>query len=158
MLTPEEVTIVQHLLIEDEGMELLPYFDCCGKFFRKCSCVSDGKRQGKLSIGVGRNIEDIGISENEAMGLELNDVIRVNLEIARAFSWFGKLNTPRRVVIVSMCFNLGLAGLKEFKKMITSIESGDFESAGNQMLNSKWASQIKSRATRLAKIMKSGQF
>ncbi len=111
MLTPEETTIVQHLLIEDEGMELLPYFDCCGKFFRKCVC----KPQGKLTLGVGRNIEDIGISENEAIGLELNDIKRVTALVERSFDWFGKLNTPRKVVVISMAFNLGLDGLKDDK-------------------------------------------
>lgn len=154
-LTPEETTIVQHLLIEDEGIELLPYFDCCGKFFRKCTC----KPQGKLTLGVGRNIEDIGISENEAIGLELNDIKRVNSQVERAFgSWFVKLSTPRKVVVMAMTFNLGLDGVKEFKKMIKSIESGDFDSASGHMLNSKWASQVKGRAVRLAQIMKTGQF
>jgi len=154
MLTLEETTIVQHLLIEDEGMELLPYFDCCGRFFRKCNC----KKQGKLTIGVGRNIEDVGISENEAIGLEVNDIKRVTTEVERTFSWFKTLNTPRRVVIVSMTFNLGLAGIKGFTKMLLCIESGDFASAAREMLLSKWSSQVKGRAERLSKIMASGQF
>ena len=154
MLSPEETTIVQHLLIDDEGMKLFPYFDCCGRPFRNCRCET----QGKLTIGVGRNIEDIGLSENEAIGLELNDIKRVVAQIERVFPWFQKINTPRRVVICSMCFNLGLEGLSKFKKMIKCIESGDFMSAAKEMLNSKWSSDVKERANRLALIMKTGQF
>lgn len=153
-LSNEETVIVQHLLIEDEGMKEFPYFDCCGKPFRQCKCPA----QGKLTIGVGRNIEDIGISENEAIALEMNDIKRVNAVVERNFSWFTKLNTPRRVVIMSMVFNIGADGLKGFQKMIKSIESGDFDSASGHMLNSKWAAQVKGRAVRLAQIMKSGQF
>lgn len=153
MLTIEETTLIRKMLIQDEGMELLPYFDCCGKFFRKCECSN----QGKLTIGVGRNIEDIGISENEAVGLHLNDIRRVSSQIEKSFPWFEMLNTPRRMVIVSMVFNLGLEGVNGFRKMIQAIESGDFESAGNQMLDSLWASQVKDRAQRLAQIMKTGQ-
>jgi lysozyme len=152
MLSHEE-TVIQNLLIEDEGMELLPYFDCCGKFFRKCDC----NPQGKLTIGIGRNIEDIGISENEAIGLLLNDIERVTSLIEKSFPWFEKLSTPRRIVIVCMVFNMGLNGVKEFEKMIRCIESGDFECAAQQMLDSDWASQVKNRAVRLAQIMKTGQ-
>lgn len=154
MLSPEELIIIQHLLIDDEGMKQFPYLDCCGKAFRECKC----EQQGKLTIGVGRNLEDIGLSENECIGLELNDVKRVTASLERAFPWFTKINTPRRVVIVSMAFNMGLDGLKQFQKMIKCLESGDFESAANQMLASKWAAQVKGRAVRLAGIMKSGQF
>ena len=153
-LSPEELVIIQHLLIEDEGLEQFPYFDCCGKPFRKCQC----KNQGKLTIGVGRNIEDVGLSENECIGLEINDIKRVGALLERSFPWFRMMSTPRRVVIVSMCFNLGLQGFKEFKKMIRCIESGDFSSAAKEMLNSKWASDVKERATRLAGIMRAGQF
>lgn len=153
-LSPEETIIVQHLLVEDEGMELLPYFDCCGQFFRKCKC----KSQGKLTIGVGRNIEDIGISENEALGLELNDIKRVSTTIERSFEWFRNLNTPRKVVVISMVFNLGLEGFKAFQKMIKCIESGDFASAAKEITNSKWYNQVGNRAIRLASILKTGQF
>lgn len=153
-LSPEETIVVQHMLIDHEGLELLPYFDCCGKFFRKCNC----KDQGKLTIGVGRNIEDIGISENEAQGLELNDIKRATSQIERAFPWFNHLSSPRRVVIVSMVFNLGLDGFKKFEKMIKQIESGDFASAAKEMTKSKWASQVGDRAIKLAAILKTGQF
>lgn len=154
MLSPEETVIIQHLLIEDEGLREFPYFDCCGKFFRKCNC----KVQGKLTVGIGRNLEDVGISEEESIYLQLNDIKKAADLVERSFPWFATLNTPRRVVIMSMAFNLGIVGLKGFKKMITCIESGDFSSAAKHMLDSLWATQVRERAIRLARIMKSGQF
>ncbi len=153
-LTDEEIIIIEHLLIQDEGIRLLPYFDCCGKFFRKCFCA----KQGKLTIGIGRNIEDIGITELESIELVRNDVIDITRKVERSFSWFKDLNTPRKIVILSMVFNLGLDGFKEFKKMIKCIESGDFASAANHALDSKWHIQVKDRAKRLALILEKGQF
>lgn len=153
-LTPEESIIIEHLLMDDEGFESFPYFDCCGKSVKECECIP----QGKLTIGVGRNIEDVGLSENEIQGLLSNDVKRVTLQIERNFSWFTKINTPRRIVIISMAFNMGMDRLKGFKKMIKSIESGDFSSASAEMLNSKWADQVGDRAHRLSAIMKRGEF
>lgn len=154
MLSPEESIIVEHMLIDDEGLKQFPYFDCCGKQFRRCTC----KEQGKLTLGVGRNIEDVGISENEATGLLSNDVKRVTAIIERNFPWFAKINVARRVVIVAMVFNMGLETFKTFTKMINRIESGDFYSASKEMLNSEWSAQVKSRAVRLSKIFEKGEF
>jgi lysozyme len=154
VLTPEESIIVEHMLMEDEGVRVLPYFDCCGREFRKCEC----KPQGKLTIGVGRNLEDTGLSENECQGLLSNDVKRTTVLVERSFPWFEKISTARRLVIISMAFNMGIDKLKEFKKMIRQIESGDFYSASKEMLNSKWAAQVKHRAVRLSEIMEKGEF
>lgn len=153
-LSPEESIILEHILIEDEGLRIFPYFDCCGQEFRKCNCDP----QGKLTIGIGRNMEDNGLSENECIGLLSNDIKRVAALVERAFPWFSKINTARRIVIISMAFNLGVDRLKEFKKMIRCIESGDFYSASREMLNSTWAQQVKARAIRLSEIMDSGDF
>jgi len=153
-LSIEEKIIVEHLLIEDEGMRQFPYVDCCAKEWKKCVC----KVKGKLTIGIGRNLDDIGLSESESIQLQRNDVNKMTSEVERSFYWFSKLNTPRRVVIISMAFNVGISGLKEFKKMIDCIESGDFGSAAKEMIGSQWSSQVKGRAIRLASIMKTGQF
>ncbi len=114
--------------------------------------------KGKLTIGIGRNLDDVGISENEAIGLMTNDITKATLSLERNFSWFKKLNTPRRIVVLSMAFNLGIVGLTQFKKMIKCIESGDFLSASKEMLNSAWALQVKDRALQLSEIMKKGAF
>lgn len=153
-LNPYEMELCKHVLGADEGMRLIPYLDCCGKEWRKCVC--DLLKKGKLTIGVGRNLDDVGISENEALGLLENDIKRVNIESERSFPWFAKLSSARKLVIVSMAFNLGLNGLKAFQKMIKSIESGDFNSASNHMLNSKWAAQVGKRAVRLSETMRTG--
>jgi lysozyme len=151
-LTQEESVIIQNMLIEQEGIRQFPYLDCCGKSWKSCSC----KCKGHLTIGIGRNLDEVGISENEAIGLQQNDVKRIANQLSREFPWFSKINTTRRIVLISMAFNLGFEGFRKFEKMIKSIQSGDFNSAANQMLLSKWASQVKKRAIKLSEMMRSG--
>ncbi len=155
-LTPNEIEILKHLLIEDEGLKQFPYMDCCGKLWRKCICPPSVK--GKLTIGVGRNLDDLGITDDEAIFLLLNNIEQTSIDFDRSFPWFKTLNTVRRIVVINMAFNLGLNKFKQFSKMIKCIQSGDFRSASNEMRNSKWANQVGERAERLAVLMEVGQF
>ncbi len=152
-LNPEESIIVENVLIDDEGKRNFAYLDCCGFYWRKCTCET----KGYLTIGIGRNLDTVGISNTEMLALNANDVRRVTRELESNFSWFPELNTARRVVILSMAFNLGISGLKKFKNMIKAIEVGDFDQASNEMKQSTWSKQVKSRENKLSKIMRSGQ-
>jgi len=125
-------------VILHEGMVLKPY---------KCPA-------GKLTIGVGRNLEDIGISQDEALFLLENDLNRCHQECLRSFFWYKDLDTDRQGVIQEMCFNLGLARLKTFKKMLRACEVGNYELAAHEMLSSRWSAQVGKRAETLADIMK----
>ncbi len=156
MLDPYELELIKDALIVDEELRLFPYVDCCKKTWKKCQCLDDNK--GSLTIGVGRNLDSYGITESEAYILLDNNIQASIIQVERAYgTWFKKLNPPRKVVIVSMAFNMGIDGLGQFHRMIKCILSGDFSSAANQMLNSKWASQVGKRAVRLAKTMRTGE-
>lgn len=130
---------LQQLLIEHEGLRLKPY---------RCSA-------GKLTIGVGRNLDDVGLTTDEALILLDND-IKAAMRDAASFSWFKKLDDARQAVVVDMIFNLGIARFKGFKKTIAHIEAGHFAAAAHEMLNSSWAKQVGRRAVRLSKIMRTG--
>jgi lysozyme len=130
------------MLIKHEGMRLKPY-----------TCPA-----GKITIGCGRNLEDVGISQNEAYILLGYDIERVLQEATREFAWFKSLNMPRQDVILSMIFNMGLPRFKGFQKMIAAVINGRFDHAADEMLDSKWASQVGERAKDLAQIMRSGRY
>lgn len=66
------------------------------------------------------------------------------------------LNTVRARVVTEMIFNMGLHGVLGFKKMWEAIREDNFEKAASEMLDSKWAFQVKSRATELASIFRNG--
>lgn len=131
---------IEEQLILHEGLRLKPY---------KCPA-------GYLTIGVGRNLETKGISREEALFLLRNDIKEVEQALSK-YDWYTKLDPIRQKVLIDMCFNLGLAGLLQFRRMITALISGDYETAADEMLASKWAQQVGARAQRLARMMRTGQ-
>lgn len=126
-----------------EGLKLFPYF---------CSA-------GKMTIGYGRNLEDVGITKEEAELLLEGDIVKavVALDVAKGDKMM-YLNDTRKFVLTNMCFNLGLTRLLKFKKMWQAIDNKDFETAAIEMLDSKWASQVGFRALELAEMMRSGEY
>lgn len=129
-------------LVRDEGIRLFPYRDSVGK----------------LTIGVGRNLEDVGISQSEAMHLLNNDVERTIWELEKKLPWFSALEEVRRMVLVNMGFNMGVGGLLEFAKTLSLVRNGQHALAAEEMLDSKWARQVGARALRLAEQMSTGNW
>ena len=132
------------LLIEelkrDEGVELKAYQDTVGIW----------------TIGIGRNLQDVGVSMAEAEFLLATDIDVAVSELQRTFDWFEDLSDARQRVCVNMCFNLGLTRLLGFKKFLAAMEEGDWETAGGEMLDSKWARQVGARSTRLKDLLVEG--
>lgn len=131
--------ILKQDLINDEGLKLKPYRDSVGK----------------LTIGVGRNLDDEGITEAEALYLLNNDIQRVETELATVPD-FPQLSDVRQRVLIEMTFNLGLGGVMEFKEMWSAIQAQDWDAAADAMLNSEWATEVGQRAVRLAACMRTG--
>ena len=132
---------LKELLIRHEGLVKKPYKDTVGK----------------LTIGVGRNLDDVGITKDEALYLLDNDIDRVEDELKK-FDWFNELDEVRQVAIIDMCFNLGLSRFLQFKKTIEALKDKDWGKAAEEMLNSKWAKQVGNRAVELSEMIKKGEF
>jgi len=122
--------------------------------------LHEGKRHhvyecsaGKLTVGVGRNLEDLGLSDGEIDFLLRNDLMRVQSELAMNVPCFLKLSETRQAVLMDMCFNLGISRFLQFQNMLTALEIGDYMEAATEMLDSRWAKQVGQRATRLANMM-----
>lgn len=128
-------------LIADEALRLKPYRDT----------------KGKLTIGVGRNLEDRGITKDEAMHLLSNDIAEVCADLDHAFVWWKDMSERRQIVLASMCFQMGLGGLLTFKKTLGAMRVGDYHRAADEMLDSKWAREDSpNRAIRLSAMMRAG--
>lgn len=106
----------------------------------------------KLSIGWGRNLDDNGISEDEANYLFDNDYARCAKELFN-FSWYRNQPDNVQAALINMNFNLGLTKLLLFKKMISALEVNDYILASSEALNSLWAKQIGERAHDIASVM-----
>ena len=121
-------------LQRDEGLRLKPYRDSVGK----------------LTIGFGRNLDDVGITEREAEILLDNDMAKTFADLDRALPWWRDLPPFQQRGLANMAFNLGLPRLLTFKKMLAALEAGDGERAAIEALDSIWAGQVKGRADRIA--------
>ena len=128
-------------LVFDEGIRLKPYSDT----------------EGCLTIGVGRNLTDDGISRQEAMALLDHDIDATLQTLTKEFSWFTALDPMRQRVLTNMCFNLGLGGLLKFPLMLEAVQIGNYHDAATDMLNSAWAKEVGDRAVRLSRMMETGQ-
>lgn len=116
--------------------------------------------EGWLTIGYGRLLEPSkggGISKDEAEYLLAND-LRVAERLCEGMEPYLELSPVRQAVLVNMCVNLGPAKLKAFRRMFSALVQQDYAHAAAEMLDSKWATQVKGRATRLAEQMKTGQW
>ncbi len=128
------------LIKQHEGLRLKPYH-----------CT-----EGKLTIGYGRNLDDVGITESEAEYL-LEQDMKASIVQASNFPFFAGLNEYRKAVIVDMIFNLGLSRFNQFKRMLNALQRHDYHQAATEMLDSRWATQVGIRADRLAQIMRTGE-
>lgn len=127
-------------LVHHEGIRLKPYFDSVGK----------------LTIGVGRNLDDKGITNLEAKVLLENDIDEVEEALKLSLPWFAGLDDVRQRVLVNMGF-MGVGRLLGFVKMLAAVSARDFDTAAAEMLDSKWAKQVGQRAIDLAYMMRTGQ-
>ena len=129
------------LIIYHEGLELKPY---------RCTA-------GHLTIGIGRNLDDRGITEDEARFLCQNDVDIVEQELTRKLPFIVGLDDVRIRVLLDMAFNLGVPRLSAFSNMWAALEEGDYKQAAVEMLDSRWARQVGRRATNLSQMMETGE-
>ena len=150
-------------LIEHEGMVLEVYQDTLGID----------------TIGIGRNLKDRGISKEEldymdipnidviyehgiteadARYLAMNDIRIVENELCKVHSCVEDLDAVRQLILMDMAFNMGVPRLCKFKKMWNAIHEKQFETAGFEMMDSRWSRQVGRRARILSDAMKSGEF
>ena len=135
-----DLAALRQQLRRHEGVRLRPYTDTVGK----------------LTIGVGRNLADRGISEDEADYLLDNDIWLVE-EALRRYDWFLALSDVRQNVLLNMGFNMGVPRLLVFMRLISALRAGDYWRAAVEMLDSQWAKQVGSRAVELANQMRTGE-
>jgi len=140
-------------LVRHEGLRLKPYLDCCGKPWRECVC----EIKGNLTFGVGRNLDDVGISRAEALLMLDNDIQTATDELNTELPWSANLEWPRRAVLINMTFNMGITRLLGFRKMLFAVQEGLWQAAHDEMLASMWARQTGRRAIELARIMLTGE-
>lgn len=136
------ITDIISQLTRDEGIRLYPYLDTVGR----------------TTIGIGRNLTDVGISTDEADYLLANDIARAKANLEEALPWTSGLDSARQGALINMAFNLGIGGLMGFRNFLSAMQVGDWATAATEMLQSKWATQVRARAQRLSKQVETGEW
>jgi lysozyme len=112
---------------------------------------------GIPTIGVGRNLRDVGLSKDEIDLLLNNDIKRVTAQLEQ-FDWFNGMDYVRQAALMNMCFNVGLASLMHFPTMLHCLSVKDWSGAAAAALDSKWATQVGDRAHRVAQQILTGEW
>lgn len=123
---------VKALIEEHEGRRHKPY---------KCTA-------GKTSIGIGRNLDDVGLSDDEVDYLFANDLKRAQ-DAASKYPWFADLSEVRQAAIVDMIFNLGPSRFAGFRKFIQAMSERQYARAAAELVDSRWFRQVRRRASRI---------
>lgn len=139
-MTPESMQKLKQMLTIDEGYKQFPYTDTTGH----------------LTIAIGRNLTDRGISAEEAQVLLEDDIDYFYKKLSSNLPFFDELVDNRKIALINMCFNIGFQGFLKFKSMIIALEAKDYERAAHEISSSKYATQNIDRAIRIASIMLTG--
>lgn len=141
-----------------EGLRLQPYLDTVNK----------------LTIGVGRNVEDnpltgaewrslfdsggvkVSLTSQGAMTVLDNDIAAAEKIASRLPVGWDTLDGVRQGVLVEMTFQMGYARMTAFVHTLESVRLRDFIAAATGMRNSLWFKQVPTRANTLAKRMEFG--
>ena len=122
---------------------------------------------GFLTLGVGHLVlsadpeikQPVGtpVAEERIKECLNNDIDTVCEELDRNMSWWRGLDGVRQRVLANMCFNLGYPRLSKFVKFIDAMQKGDWKKASEEMMDSKWATQVGRRAIRLQQMVIHGE-
>lgn len=135
-----DMTRLQETLTKHEGCKLELY-----------RCTSN-----KLTIGIGRNIEDNGISMNTAKQMLVEDIGNCIEDLQRNVIFFNEMPEVVKEALVNMVFNMGITRFLQFKNTLRYLKEKKYKKAGDECLNSRWAQQVGYRALEVAQQIKNG--
>lgn len=133
---------ITELLKKHEGYRQFPYH-----------CTA-----GKLTIGIGFNLDDVGLSEDESELILAHRIGKLKTKLAASLPFFPKLDEVRQACLLDMAYQMGVKGLLKFETTLALVQHQRYDNAAKHMLDSKWARQTPNRAQRIAEMMRTGQW
>ena len=140
----------QKMLIAEEDKRSRPY-DCkTGK-----DIVAP---VGKVTIGVGRNVIDNPLTDEEIMFLLDRDIARCWTAATQMFPGFIDWREGRQLALINMIFQLGVGGVCNFRDMLECIDRADWDGAALEVLDSEYArDDTPARAKRVSEMFRTGE-
>ncbi|MBX4196025.1 glycoside hydrolase family protein [Candidatus Pacearchaeota archaeon] len=144
----------------EEGYKPVRYFDT-----EKIPTIGIGfnlkrKDAPHLIQSVGANYNEIlqgkeALSQDQIYTLFEHDLREAEKHARHYIHDYDSKPDAVKVVVADMMFNLGPRRFEGFQKFITAINKGDYQTAAQEMKDSKWYHQTKTRGPALYKLMKS---
>tara|TARA_R100001377_G_scaffold45206_2_gene25862 strand:+ start:1231 stop:1644 length:414 start_codon:yes stop_codon:yes gene_type:complete len=113
---------------------------------------------GKKTVGYGRNLQDIGISEEEAEMLLKNDIYEATNQLLNAFPFMATFSDVRISAMINFTFNVGIGTVRKFSNTIEYLKNEDWEAAADEMMDSKWAEQVGDRSIQITEQIRTGKW
>ncbi len=152
------------LVMDGENLSLVPYYDT----------------KKILSVGYGRNLESNGLSQEEikfgkipeyqlknmeklvitkelALLMLRNDLEECEYDMKRYF-WFNHLDDVRKDILIDMRFNMGMQSLLGFTEFRKALSVRDYIKAAEEMIDSDWYKEVKSRGKIRVMMMRVGRY
>lgn len=112
----------------------------------------------RITIGVGRNLTDVGLFDDEIDLLLWNDLQRAERDLRHRWSWVTDLDEVRQAVLIDLTINLGIGGLAKFTRTIAAIQARRFDEAADHLMASRWYQQVKTRGVRIVRMLRTGEW
>ena len=112
----------------------------------------------KLTIGIGRNLDDVGISKEEAEMLLKNDIYEATNQLLNAFPFMATFSDVRISAMINFTFNVGIGTVRKFSNTIEYLKNEDWDAAADEMMDSKWAEQVGDRAIQITEQIRTGRW
>ena len=136
-------------LTDDEGCKYEIYLDHLGyPTFGIGHLVRDDDPEHGEEVGT-------SVSEDRVIAAFESDIETVLSDCNKLYSDFEDLPEETQLIIANMMFNLGYPRLSAFKGMKRGVDSRDWNSAADEMVDSRWYNQVTNRANRLVERMRS---
>ena len=103
-----------------------------------------------------RRLISFALSNAGSMLLLDNDLLAAQQLGTRSFEFWPRLDEMRRDVLIEMVFQMGIAGVLQFRTMLSAVSRGDWAAAAAAGLDSLWAKQTPARASALMRQLEGG--
>lgn len=140
---------VAELIQDHEDRRTVPYLDT----------------EGIATWGIGRNVRDVPFSPDELalvnQTIDLmfaNDLRRCRHDLVDNFPWFLTLDDVRQAACIDLRFNLGPNRFRGFVKFLAAMHRGDYERAGDELVDSRWFGQVGRRGPRIVSMIREGRW
>lgn len=155
-----EVGILKHVIMINEGFRAKVYRDSKGIFTIGCGFNLERPGAGAKLLQYGLDKESLmqgqEITKEQAQNLMDDDIYDAYSDARTACPLFDSLSFERKLVIIDLIYNLGKSSFVKFVKFIAAVQNQDWETAADELVDSNWYRQVKSRGVRMVSIMRTG--